>query len=142
MRRLKLPYHTMTCDMRRIALVLSAVLAVAVSGGVAAEPIRPAASRSDIDRWFAARAAHVDFSRLQHWGFTFFAADGRDLEALSVTLVREGYAIAALEGGSPPKLTVVKTELNSPGSIEERGRSLGELARRHRARYAGCELVF
>jgi hypothetical protein len=131
----------MTFDIRRMVLVLCAALAVAVGAGASAEPIRAAASRKDIDRWFAARA-HIDFSRQQHWGFSFFAADGRELEALSVALVREGYAIAALEGGSASKLIVVKTELNSPGSIEERGRSLGELARRHGARYVGCDLVF
>jgi hypothetical protein len=120
----------MTFDIRRMVVVFCAALAVAVGAGAAAEPIRAAASRKDIDRWFAARA-HIDFSRQQRWAFSF-----------SVALVREGYAIAALEGGSAPKLTVVKTELNSPGRIEERGRSLGELARRRGATYVGCDLVF
>ena len=124
----------------RRVLVLCGALALAATA--TAEPLWPAASRGDIVRWFQARADRVDFSREQLWGFSFSAQDGRSLEALSVDLVDRGYAISMLRGGPAAQLVVSKRELHSPQTIEERSRALGELARRHGARFAGCDLVF
>lgn len=115
-----------------VALMLMA--ATAGAGGEAG------ASRKQIERWFESlRAAH-DMAAPQRWEYSFVAADGRALEALSLALVRDGYRIRTLEASAGPALRVTKTELHSPLTLAQRNQALQQTAREHHARYVGVDV--
>ena len=116
-----------------------ALVGIFLAAAAAAAPISPSASRAEIRRWFA--AANVDAAAAQRWAYSFGAADGRALEALSVALVRDGYEIVTLAGGAAPTLLMAKAELHSPATLAERSQSLRRMASRYGARYDGCEVL-
>jgi hypothetical protein len=124
----------------KVCIVLAGVLlGTAIAAG--APPVSPTASRAELERWFrSVQNSHVVMAAQHDWQYSFAAADGRALEALSVALVRDGYAIVALEGGSTPMLRMAKVELHSPSTLLQRNKELQQIARRHGARYAGVVL--
>jgi hypothetical protein len=124
----------------KVCIVLAGVLlGTAIAAGV--PPVSSTASRAEIERWFrSVPNSGVVLAAPRDWLYSFAAADGRALEALSVALVRDGYAIVALEGGSMPTLLVAKAELHSPLTLLQRNKELQQLARRNGARYAGAGL--
>jgi hypothetical protein len=99
------------------------------------------ATRAEIERWFGTlRSAH-DMAAPQRWEYSFVAADGRALEALSLALVRDGYEIRSLDAKAGPALRVTKTELHSPLTLAQRNQALQQTARQHHARYVGVDVA-
>jgi hypothetical protein len=100
------------------------------------------ASRDELRAWFGElRTIGVRIDTVLPWQYSFAAAKGKDLEALSVALVAAGYRIVALgptaEGTS--RLAVAKTELHTPVSLERRNDELRRLAsERGGVRYIGA----
>jgi hypothetical protein len=124
----------------KVCIVLAGVL---LGTGIAAgaPPVSSTASRAEIERWFrSVPNTGVVMAAPRDWLYSFAAADGRALEALSAALVRDGYAIVRLEGGPTPTLLVAKVELHSPLTLMRRNRELQQLALRHGARYTGAGL--
>lgn len=120
-------------------VLAGALLGAAVAA--AAPPVSPTASRAELERWFRSRPnSRVVMAEPRDWQYSFAAADGRALEALSVALVRDGYAIVALEGGRTPTLLMGKVELHSPLTLLQRNKELQQMARRHGARYVRAVL--
>jgi len=128
----------------RIRPLALAGLALAAALAWGAPPGAPAATRAELERWFvelrADRALAVDAPL--RWVYSFTAMDGRSLEALSLALVAEGYAIARLGRAAHDAaavLDVARLELHTPLTLERRQRGLNALAERHGARYAGVD---
>jgi hypothetical protein len=123
-------------------ITVCVVLAGALLGAaVAAAAVSPTASRAELERWFRSRPnSQVVMAVPRDWQYSFAAADGRALEALSVALVRDGYVIVALEDGRRPTLLMGKLELHSPSTLLQRNKELQQMARRHGARYVGAVL--
>ena len=122
-------------------LLAGVLLAVAVVAAAAGSPAT--ASRAEIERWFGTLRAQssLDVTAPQRWVYSFVAADGRALEALSVALVRDGYQIVMLEGRSTPTLRMSKTELHSPLALARRNQVLQQIARKYNARYLGVDVI-
>jgi Regulator of ribonuclease activity B len=124
--------------MRRMTLrsrraVSIALLTLAAWGACAAAP-GPTASRGELKRWLAElRASGVaDVDRPVDWRYAFMDRESRRLEALSLTLVREGYRIVALEPSpAGATLRVARLELHTPATLERRNAELAALARTH-----------
>jgi len=120
-----------------LAGLLLATTAAAAAG------IGANASRAEIERWFGTlRTDHrVDLGVPQRWEYSFAAADGRALEALSVALVSSGYEIVTLEARDAPTLRVARTELHSPPTLTQRNQALQLTARKLHARYVGVDVA-
>lgn len=128
----------MRSPLRRVGTYIGFAGGLLAAASVAA-PLPPTASRPEIKRWFA--TAQVDAAAPQRWVYSFAAADGRMLEALSVALVRDGYEIVTLVGGASPTLLMAKAELHSPATLVQRNQSLRQIASRYGARYDGCDVL-
>jgi hypothetical protein len=128
----------MRSPLRRIGTCIGFAGVLLAAASVAA-PLAPTASRPEIKRWFA--AVNVEAAAQQRWTYSFAAADGRMLEALSVALVRDGYEIVTLAGGAAPTLLMAKAELHSPTTLVQRNHALREMASRYGARYEGCDVL-
>jgi hypothetical protein len=92
-------------------------------------------------RFAAMRAVSLPVDAPVEWQFAFAGADPRALEALSVSLVSEGYRIVALrstaEAGS---LRVARVEQHTPITLERRNGELRAAASRYPgAAYEGAE---
>jgi hypothetical protein len=113
----------MRSPFRRIGTCIGFAGILLAAASVAA-PLAPTASRPEIRRWFA--AVNVDAAAPQRWTYSFAAADGRMLEALSVALVRDGYEIVTLAGGAAltrrGHLRVKSTPLRNSFSKRSRSR--------------------
>lgn len=116
------------------AFACAAVASAAAPGGDA--------SRDELRAWFGElRTIGVRIDAVLPWQFSFAAADGKRLEALSVALVAAGYRIVAL-GPAPEgvqRLDVAKSEAHTPASLERRNEELRRFAREHGlVRYLGA----
>jgi hypothetical protein len=115
----------------------------ALAGGMAtAEPHTGDATRADLTRWLDRLAASgVDVGTPQQWRYAFSASGTQRLEALSLDLVRGGYAVDTLTGSvAGGQLLVTRTELLSPAALERRNRELTALARKYGARYDSVDV--
>jgi len=119
---------------RRAGLARAAVVALVLAWSTSALAQRFAASISraqieiEFERMRAAHELRIDGPLA--WTFTFSGADSAALEALSLRLVRDGYAIVSLHSDAGRTvLRVGRTELHTPASLERRGHELSALAR-------------
>jgi hypothetical protein len=117
-------------------LVVAAVAASAGGGDATA-------SRAQLERWFRVLGTDraLDLATPRRWEYSFVAADGRSLEALSVALVRDGYQIERLEVGPMPTLRMARRELHTPLTLLRRNETLRQVALENRARYVGVDLA-
>jgi hypothetical protein len=130
---MRLPLHrSQVC-----ALIAGVLLASVAAGGSAT------ASRAEIERWFVTLHAErsIDLAVPQRWEYSFAAADGRALEALSVALVRDGYQIVALAARDAPTLRMAKAEVHSPLTLAQRNQALQQTAHKFHARYIGVDVA-
>jgi hypothetical protein len=128
--------------MNRVLHRLLAVATLALAAAASAAAPSGDASRDELRAWFGElRTIGTRIDTVLPWQYSFAAANGKDLEALSVALVAAGYRIVTLgstaEGA--PRLAVAKSELHTPVSLERRNDELRRLAREHGvARYLGA----
>jgi hypothetical protein len=128
--------------MNRVLHRLLAVAAFAVATAASAAAPGGDASRDELRAWFGElRTIGVRVNTVLPWQYSFEAANGKDLEALSVALVAAGYRIVALgpaaEGAQ--RLAVATNELHTPATLERRNEDLRRLAREHGGvRYLGA----
>lgn len=107
-----------------------------------AEPRAGVATRAELTRWLERLAASgVDVGTQQQWRYTFSASGTERLEALSLDLVRGGYAVEALTASAAgAQLLATRTELLSPAALERRNRELTALARKYGAGYDSVDV--
>ncbi len=128
--------------MNRVLHRLIAVAAFALATAASAAAPGGDASRDELRAWFGElRMIGVRVDTVLPWQYSFAAADGKGLEALSVALVAAGYRIVVLgpaaEGAQ--RLAVANNELHTPASLERRNEELRRLAReRGNVRYLGA----
>ncbi len=117
-------------------------LLLALGADEPALALPPTASLADVQRWVYSMPNARTVMTLPHdWQYTFVAADGRALEALSVALVRDGYRIVTLDGGATPTLRMAKVELHSPLTLVKRNDALEKTARGYGAAYESCDVA-
>jgi hypothetical protein len=130
--------------MPRVAGLVAAALAL-LATEVGGAPLGAAATRAEASTWLERLgAAGADVGVPLAWRYSFSAATTERLEALSLELVRAGYAIESLapaRGGGAARLDVTRVELLTPAAVGTRSGELAALARRHRARYVGLDLA-
>lgn len=133
----------MTFRVKTCAPLAAAWLAVATAAVVAAAPQDSGASRAGLTRWFDELAASgVEVGRPQQWRYAFSSSGTAPLEALSLELVRSGYAVDTLTASTAAaQLLTTRMELLTPVALERRNRELATLARKHGARYDGVDVV-
>jgi hypothetical protein len=125
-------------------------LAAAVAGWLAllgltadAAPHGPGTTRAELESWLEALRGRgtTDASQPLPWHYVFSSSESRRLEALSAELVGGGYSIATLAPqGEGARLTLMRTELHTPASLERRNRDLAAVAQRHGVRYEGVDV--
>lgn len=133
----------MTFRVRTCAPLAAAWLAAATAAVVAAAPQDSGATRAGLTRWFEELAATgIEVGRPQQWRYAFSSTVTAPLEALSLELVRSGYAIDTLTASAAAaQLRATRTELLTPAALERRNHELTALARKHGARYDSVDVV-
>jgi hypothetical protein len=129
--------------MRFVALLVTAWMVLASPYAIAV-PQHAKATRAELTRWLdGLRASGTNVAEPLRWRYGFVASATPPLEALSLELVRAGYAIEALTKGSDEgaQLSLTRVELLAPAGLERRNRELAALAREHGARYVGVDVA-
>jgi len=121
------------CRAARLLLAVAVGLFALASVGAAPAPLGPEPTRAELRQWFSLLRADgvVDVGAPLNWEYAFSAADGRKLEALSQTLVADGYRVVTLRSAPTglSQLCMAKVELHSPVTLERRSAELRALAR-------------
>ena len=128
---------------RAVLPLAVACFASALAALATAEPQSSAATRAELSRWFDRLAASdVPVAAQQQWRYAFSSTKTEPLEALTLELVRAGYAVETLSAaGSSAELRVTRMEIFTPATLERRNRELMSLARKHGARYDSIDVV-
>jgi hypothetical protein len=128
----------------RFVAVLVTAWAMLASPYAIGAPQHPTATRAELTRWLdGLRASGTNVAAPLRWRYGFAAGATPSLEALSLELVRAGYAIEALTKGADEgaQLSLTRVELLAPPGLERRNRELAALAREYGARYVGVDVA-